>query len=241
MAAWLGDPFCHQESQTSLALTHEDLLNDLVRQIVARKKPNKPLRVGIDGRSAAGKSTIADALGSALGGRGLNVLRPSVDGFHHPRDRRYRKGEFSAAGYYEDAYNYQAVIEYLLGPLSGDVFPVLCRQVAHNWRTDMLDTAPPMPIDANSVLLFDGLFLFRRELNSYWDLRILLAIDYSTSLSRALERDKGVLGEEELVRKKYEVRYEPAWLMYVDQEHPESKADIIVDNRDFMNPTILSR
>jgi uridine kinase len=220
-------------------LTREDLLNELVKQIVARKKQNKPLRVGIDGRGAAGKSTLADALGSALGGTGLNVLRPSVDGFHHPRERRYRKGEFSAAGYYEDAYNYQAVIEYLLEPLSGDVFPVLCRQVAHNWRTDMPETAPPITVDANSVLLFDGLFLFRRELNTYWDLRILLDIDYPTALARALERDKGLLGEEELVRKKYDVRYEPAWMMYVDQERPESKADIIVDNRDFMNPRLF--
>jgi uridine kinase len=220
-------------------LTREDLLNDLVAQIVGRKKPNKPLRVGIDGRCAAGKSIIADALGSQLGGTGLNVLRPSMDGFHHSRERRYQKGEFSAAGYYEDAYNYQAVIEYLLEPLSGDAFPVLCRQVAHNWRTDMPETAPPIPVEASSVLLFDGLFLFRRELNTFWNFRILLDIDYSTSLLRALERDKDVLGETDLVRKKYEVRYEPAWLMYVDQEHPESKADIIVDNRDFMNPKII--
>jgi uridine kinase len=239
VAARLGDPFCHEESQTSLALTREDLLNYLVAKIAARKKPDRPLKVGIDGRGAAGKSTLADALGSAVGGTGLNVLRPSVDGFHHPRERRYQQGEFSASGYYEDAYNYQAVIEYLLEPLSGDMFPVLCRQVAHNWRTDMLETAPPIPVDANSVLLFDGLFLFRRELNTYWDFRILLDIDYTTSLSRALERDMGVLGEADIVRKKCEVRYEPAWLIYVDQERPESKADIIVDNRDFLNPKLL--
>jgi uridine kinase len=103
----------------------------------------------------------------------------------------------------------------------------------------MLETAPPIPVDANSVLLFDGLFLFRRELNTYWDFRILLDIDYTTSLSRALERDMGVLGEADMVRKKCEVRYEPAWLIYVDQERPESKADIIVDNRDFLNPKLL--
>jgi len=219
-------------------VTREDLLNDLAGQIVARKKPSKPLKVGIDGRSASGKSTMADALGSALVSRGLEVLRPSVDGFHHPKERRYRKGAFSAAGYYEDAYNYQAVIDYLLKPLSGDEFPALCRQAAHNWRTDMLDTAPPIPVGANAVLLFDGLFLFRRELNAYWDFRILLDIDSATSVSRALERDTGVLGEADLVRQKYEARYEPAWLIYVTEEDPESKADVIVDNRDYMNPEI---
>ena len=219
-------------------MTREDLLKYLAEEIVARKNTHKPLKVGIDGRSASGKSTMADALGSVFVSRGLEVLRPSVDDFHHPRERRYRKGEFSAAGYYEDAYNYEAVIDFLLKPLSGDEFPILCRQAAHNWRTDMLDTAPSVQVDANSVLLFDGLFLFRRELNSYWDFRILLDIDPATSVSRALGRDTGVQGEADFVRKKYEARYEPAWLIYLTEEHPESKADIIVDNRDYMNPKI---
>jgi len=102
----------------------------------------------------------------------------------------------------------------------------------------MLDTAPPIVVDANTVLLFDGLFLFRRELNAFWDFRILLDIDPATSVSRALERDTGVQGEADFVRKKYEARYEPAWLIYLTEEHPESKADIIVDNRDYMNPEI---
>lgn len=206
---------------------------------MARKERNKPLKVAIDGRSAAGKSTLADALALALIPSGLEVLRPSVDGFHHPRERRYRKGEFSAVGYYEDAYDYQAVIDCLLEPLSGEIFPVSCHQVAHNWRTDMPEAAPPISVDANSVLLFDGLFLFRRELDAYWDFRILLDIDFATSLSRAFSRDTGLLGEVHMVRKKYEERYEPAWLIYVNEEHPESKADAIVDNRDFMNPEIL--
>jgi uridine kinase len=219
-------------------VTRVNLLKYLAEQIVARKKPGKPVKVGIDGRSASGKSTMADALGSVLVSHGLEVLRPSVDGFHHPKERRYQKGEFSAAGYYEGAYNYQAVIDYLLKPLSGNEFPALCRQAAHNWRTDMLDTAPPIPVDANTVLLFDGLFLFRRKLNVYWDFRILLDIDSATSVSRALERDAGEPGEADLVRKKYEARYEPAWLIYITEEHPESKADVIVDNRDYMNPEI---
>ena len=101
-------------------MTHQDLLTYLAARITARKERNKPLKVAIDGRSAAGKSTLADALALALIPSGLEVLRPSVDGFHHPRERRYRKGEFSAVGYYEDAYDYQAVIDCLLEPLSGD-------------------------------------------------------------------------------------------------------------------------
>ena len=64
----------------------------------------------------------------------LEVLRPSVDGFHHARAHRYRQGEYSASGYYEDAFNHAAVIECVLGPLSRDQFPVQCRQVSHDVR-----------------------------------------------------------------------------------------------------------
>src|SRR5262249_37668770 len=67
-------------------VTREDLLNNLAAEIVARKLPNKPLKVGIDGRSASGKSTLGDQLGSMLAASGLDILRPSVDGFHHSRE-----------------------------------------------------------------------------------------------------------------------------------------------------------
>jgi uridine kinase len=219
-------------------MEREELLAFLVEEIVGRKKQGRPLKVGIDGRCASGKSILADGLASALGQRGLEVLRPSVDGFHRPRERRYRQGEYSAAGYYEDAYDYQSVIDSLLGPLSWDKFPVSCRRVAHDVRTDMPSTAPAISVGAGSVLLFEGLFLFRRELNRYWDLRVLLDVDPATSLSRALDRDTGVIGPADVMRRKYEARYEPAWQIYVNEEHPESKADVIVDNRDFLHPEV---
>ncbi|HTA40809.1 MAG TPA: hypothetical protein VK789_00100 [Bryobacteraceae bacterium] len=220
-------------------MRRRDLLDFLAREIAGRKLAKRPLKVAIDGRCASGKTMLADELASKLTASNLEVLRPSVDGFHHPRERRYRKGEYSAAGYYEDAWDYEAVIRLLLSPLSGDVFPVLCRQVARDVRTDMPDIAPPASVGADTVLLFEGLFLFRRELDTYWDFRVLLDIDAATSLRRAIERDSGIIGPAEVVQRKYELRYEPAWQMYVDAEHPESKADVIIDNRDFQSPKLI--
>jgi uridine kinase len=210
----------------------------LTNEIVSRKNENRPMRVAIDGRGASGKTVLADELASTITARksGMEILRASVDGFHHSRERRYRQGEYSATGYYEDAYDYQTLIEHLLAPLSGTIFPVLCRQVSHDVRTDMVDTAAPISVSANSILLFDGVFLFRRKLNSYWDFRILLDVDSDESISRALIRDNGVSGPADVVKKKYELRYEPAWQIYVKEEHPESNADLIVDNRDILDP-----
>ena len=220
-------------------MNRQEMLALLAAEIVKCKQPGRPLKVGIDGRCASGKTVLANELALALAPTGWNILRPSVDGFHHPRERRYQKGEYSAVGYYEDAYDYRSVIDSLLGPLSGDSFPVWCRQVAHDVRTNMPVNAPSICVGADSVLLFEGLFLFRQELNVYWDFRILLDIDAETSLARAIARD--TVDATDIVRRKYELRYEPAWQIYVRAEDPESKADVIVDNRYFLQPRVSCR
>ena len=222
-------------------MSTRELLAFLAGEIARRRIQHRPLKVAIDGRCAAGKTALADALAASMGASGLQILRPSLDGFHHLQERRYEKGEYSALGYYEDSYDYQAIVDNLLQPLSGDVYPVLCREIAHDVRTNMAASAPPVSVCADAVLLFDGVFLFRRELNVFWDFRILVDIDADASLARALARDTGVIGTNDVVRRKYQLRYEPAWQIYLKREHPESKADVIVDNRDFLHPRILQR
>jgi len=186
-------------------MRRSELIESLVEEILARKKASKPLRVAIDGRCGSGKTMLADEIAPALAASGLQPVRSSVDEFHHPREHRYRQGEFSACGYYEDAFDYPAVIEHVSRASSGD-----------------------------GILLFDGVFVLRRELDPYWDLRILVDVDAETSLSRTLQRDGGA--DREGTERKNRVRYEPAWQLFVDQEHPELKADLIVDNRDVENP-----
>jgi uridine kinase len=218
-----------------------DLLARLVDEILKRKRTTAPLRVGIDGRCASGKTTLGDELASAIKLRHseLEILRPSVDGFHHMKAHRYRQGEYSARGYYEDAFDYQAIVECVLRPLSSGKFPALCRQVAHDWRTDMAHDASPISVGTNTVLLFDGVFLFRRELYPYWDLRVLVEVDAETSIERAVQRD--ATEGRDVIERKYRLRYEPAWLIYLEQEQPDLKADLIVHNRDVLGPAVSWR
>jgi hypothetical protein len=68
---------------------------------------------------------------------------------------------------------------------------------------------------------------------------VLVHVDPATSVSRAVERDQGPDAPADVVRRKYELRYEPAWLMYCELELPEAKADVVIDNIDFERPRIV--
>lgn len=70
-----------------------------------------PIKVAISGITASGKTTLANELAEELRGREKEVVRTSIDNFHHPRAIRYRQGKDSAIGYYEDAHDYQKLKE----------------------------------------------------------------------------------------------------------------------------------
>lgn len=51
---------------------------------LAACSPLRPVRVGLDGRSAAGKTTFADRLTSVAGACGRHAMRASIDDLHPP-------------------------------------------------------------------------------------------------------------------------------------------------------------
>jgi uridine kinase len=65
-------------------------------------------RVAVDGPDAAGKTTFADALAAALVHAGRRATRISIDDHLRPPERRYRRGDLSPDGYYEDAFDLDA-------------------------------------------------------------------------------------------------------------------------------------
>ena len=94
----------------------EDLINEIASVINKIDLPH-PVRVGIDGGGAAGKTTFADELVEPLEKLGRNVIRSTIDGFHNPPEIRRRQGKYSPKGYFEDSYDYPQLKKYLLEPL----------------------------------------------------------------------------------------------------------------------------
>jgi len=103
-------------------------------------KPDQIVRVAVDGVDGVGKTTFADKLGRVVELIGRTVIRSSVDGFHNPRELRYRRGRTSPEGFYFDSYDYPALRRYLLDPL-GPGGSGLYRSVVFDHVTDS-----PVPV-----------------------------------------------------------------------------------------------
>jgi uridine kinase len=157
-----------------------ELLADLVLQI----RTVHPVRVGIDGPSAAGKTTLADSLATALRARtGRTVVRAEIDYFMLMVEDRTAYPYDSPESYYLDAWNYPAIRQHLLEPLG----PGGTRR----YRTALGAAEETAPDDA--ILLADGVFLQRPELDHLWDLRIYVDVPDAESLRRDLRMSRDML------------------------------------------------
>ncbi len=218
-------------------MTRHELIHNLSQQIATIQRPH-PIRIAIDGVDNAGKTTLADELGQELRKSDRPVIRASIDGFHRPRHKRYRQGNLSPEGYFYDSFDLDVLKEKLLKPLgpAGD----LCYATAtFDFRRDMRVKMIMQKAEPDAVLLFDGVFLLRPELNASWDFRIFLQISFKTSLQRAQQRDIELFGSIEQIRKRYMNRYIPGQRIYLKTAQPESKADIVIDYNDPSNPKML--
>src|SRR5262245_49998743 len=188
-----------------------------------------PTRVAIDGVDGAGKTTLADKLVEPIRRAGRDVIRASVDGFHNPRALRYARGSDSPEGYFLDSFDYAAVRYELLEPL-GPAGDRRFRTAVFDYRIDGAVESPFLNAGPNAVLLFDGVFLLRPELDGLWDFTIWLEVPFEVSVQRAVERDARSGIDPRIIREKYETRYVPGQRLYMEQCRPHERADIIFNN-----------
>ena len=194
------------------------------------------LRVGIDGPTAAGKTTFGHELADRITRTGRPVLRASLDDFKRPWRDRHLYDRESGEGYYRNAFDYAAATKLLLEPASssGSGRCVLCSidpltQVDH---TAVITWAAP-----DAVLVVDGVFAFRPEINDHWDFRIWLHVDSEVTLRRGSERDQDWAGS--AAETVHRDRYLVAERIYIDEVDPTRLVDVAIDNSTFDQPGIL--
>ena len=164
----------------------------------------------------------------------------SIEGFLVARSRRYRRGEYSAEACYHDSFDYDALRRVLLDPL-GPGGDRRFQRAVFEYRTDTALSQLVTTTPADAVLLFDGVFLLRRELIDRWDLRIFVSAAFEETLDRARIRDQALFGSATEIEQRHRYRYIPAQQLYFDTARPTDHADIIVHNDDPQQPAWEAR
>lgn len=207
---------------------------DRIADHLAERRPGHPLRVAVDGITAAGKTTLARELTAALVERGRPAAHLSMDGFHHPRAHRHRQGRDSADGYYADAYDFPAFARTVLDPL-GPGGDRRYRQRIIDLRTDTSVDEPPVLADEDVVLVVDGSFL-QRDLA--WDEVVFVDTAFDLARARGSRRDAELFGGAEQAEHAFDHRYHAASRRYLAEIDPAARATVVVGNDDPDNPVL---
>lgn len=196
-----------------------------------------PLRICIDGVTASGKTTFSKKLANKLNELGQHTITVSLDDFHNLKAIRYKDGRNSPSGYYNNAYNIEGIIEFLLKPIS--IVPEY-KYISklHDIEKDIILSPDWINAKSKSILIVDGSFSLRKELRPYIDFGIYLDVDFSISENRAVKRDESLFGSKESARKMTKDRYQAAHKIHLEENDPKSFSHIIVMNNDPLNPLI---
>jgi uridine kinase len=214
------------------------MLDEVADHLLALRLDH-PTRVGIDGHSAAGKTTLADELATTLHVKTARpVLRVMIDHFKRHVDLRTRYPSGSPESYYLEMFDVDAIRDELLVPLGpgGD----------RRYRTQIMDFSGRTPVDCgvhvapdDAILVADGGFLLKPALSPHWDLRVYLHIEVADVLHRGTIRDQAWMDSAEAAAARYRTYYIPGEQLYLAEVRPAEQADIVIDNRDFEAPGIL--
>lgn len=210
------------------------LLEMLADSITGVVRPH-PIRVAVDGVDGVSKTTLAKELVDPIRRRGLPVIRASIDGFHHPRSVRYRRGRNSPEGYFRDSFNYDALTTCLLQPL-GPGGSLCYRRAVFNYRTDSAVEIPAGQAPPNSILLFDGVFLLCPELRRHWDYSVFLDAPFEVTIPRCARRD----GSSPDVNSPENRRYVDGQKLYFLECEPKRAATVVINYDNLTSPEIIA-
>jgi phosphoglycolate phosphatase-like HAD superfamily hydrolase/uridine kinase len=212
------------------------ILENILGEIDRRKTGNRPFVVGITGIDSAGKTTFAESLAEFLKSKNRDVQVIRLDDFHNPRQVRY-SGENQAENYYQRSFNIRTIMESLLIPIhnKGEYTVEL---TLLDLSTDEYSRSKKYHFQQDTIVLFEGVFLFRGELSRYIDYKIFIDIPFQESKQRAGIRDIPVYGEEILQR--YDGKYLPAQVRYLKEYPPQDTADMVINNTNWEYPYIIN-
>jgi phosphoglycolate phosphatase-like HAD superfamily hydrolase/uridine kinase len=206
------------------------IFKKITEEVECKKRKDKAFVIGINGIDGAGKTEFAEALGKNLKANGYETQLIHLDDFHNPRTIRY-SGSNQAESYYNKSFNIKLIVDKLLSPIKKKK-PLSLNLKVLNLDTDKYEAEREYYVNQDTIVILEGVFLYRKELASYTDYKVFLDIRPEESKRRAIIRDS------EANVKKYDEKYLPAQVKYIEKYPPTKVVDMIIDNTDCEYPSI---
>jgi uridine kinase len=202
---------------------------ELVREIIERRA-NTPearsLLVGVSGIDGCGKGFLATQLQAHLALRGVIPVILNVDGWLNLPQKRFDQNA-PGVNFYENAIRLDQFFSQLVLPLrerrSIHLEADFVEETASDYRKHTYD------YQDISVVLVEGIFLFKPQYRKYFDLAIWIECSFPTALARAIDRAQEGLSPANTIAA-YDTIYFPAQRIHLAQDKPREHADLIFEN-----------
>ncbi|WP_192930249.1 GNAT family N-acetyltransferase [Alkaliphilus pronyensis] len=204
--------------------------------IINTKKKEIPLIVGINGVDTSGKTVFTKDLANYLKKLGFHIQTIHLDDFHNPSEIRH-KDTNPILSYIHNAFNLNCIETELLKPVISD--GILDKELTLlELESNEFNIIKKYEINPDTIVLVEGVLLYREPIDKYFELRIYLDISFEEVLKRASIRDGCLMGE--TVIEKYRQKYIPIQKWYIEKYQPVKKSTIIIKNDNYEKPKISS-
>jgi len=191
-----------------------------------RLSPSRALLVGVSGIDGSGKGWVTNRLEAALREAGETMVSINVDGWLNLPSRRFDPRR-PAEHFYEHALRLEEAFSGVILPLrdtrSCDIVADFAEETATEFQCKRYR------FDDVSVILFEGIFLFKRRFRTHFDLACWVECTFETALERALDRGQEQLSVTETIRA-YETIYFPAQRIHFGRDDPRNSAHLLLGN-----------
>jgi len=204
-------------------------LRSTTEEILRRRRrlpASRALLVGISGIDGSGKGWVSARVEAALREAGEAPVGINADGWLNLPSRRFDPRD-PANHFYEHALRLEEAFSEVILPLrdrrSCDRVADFAEETATEFRRHRYR------FEDVGVILFEGIFLFKRQFRPWFDLACWVECTFETALERALSRGQERLPANETVRA-YETIYFPAQRIHFERDEPRSSADLLIHN-----------
>ncbi|WP_425448315.1 hypothetical protein [Dethiothermospora halolimnae] len=197
---------------------------------------DRPCIIGVNGIDTSGKTEFAKKFKQYLEEKEHNVQIVHIDDFHNPKKVRY-SGENQVGNYFNKSFDIKNLVENILVPIKEEGF-LHTKLKLLDLGTDEYNIQKEFYIEKNTIVILEGVFIFREEIYPYLDYKIFIDIPLNECKRRAIERDVPLYGDE--ILEKYDTKYIPTQKYYFKKYPIKKYADVIIDNTNWDKPKIVS-